>query len=111
MSNRNIFKLKIISCCIFIIISYSGLTANDDVPEYVCLIHKDDSTKVQIVDAFASFASPLYRDPSLPAFSVISNDQIVALVIVGLFRITTSYYFYGLVDTIDFVPFLIPVPS
>ena len=81
MSNRNIFKLKIISCCIFIIISYSGLNANDDVPEYVCLIHKDDTTKVQIVDAFAAFASPLYRDPSLPAFSVLSNDKRVPFVL------------------------------
>ena len=110
MSNRNIFKLKIISCCIFIIISYSGLIANDDVPEYVCLIHKDDTTKVQIVDAFAAFASPLYRDPSLPAFTVISNDKRVALGIGGNVRITASYDFYGMVDSKDFVPFLIPVP-
>ncbi|MEG1587466.1 MAG: hypothetical protein RR346_11410, partial [Bacteroidales bacterium] len=79
--------------------------------EFVILKIGDDTLHTEIQKAFEAFQGPLYSDPGLPAFTLVSKNNRIAAGIGGYVRFTTSFDFGGIVPSRDFVTSLIPVPS
>ena len=98
--------------CLFILLFFipTVLYSDNETPENAILVQDSDTARVSIVEAFEVFKSPLYKDPGLPAFTMVSRNKNLALGIGGYLRLTASCDFAGIVDSRDFVPFLIPVP-
>ncbi|MEG0950165.1 MAG: hypothetical protein RR212_14670 [Bacteroidales bacterium] len=86
-----------------------SLFADDD-DQPVFLQVGDDAIKASIQTNFESFQGPLYSDPGLPAFTLISRNNKIAVGIGGYVRFTTSFDFGGIMPNRDFIPFLLPVP-
>lgn len=69
----------------------------------------DEAVKAAVQAGFEAFHGPLYSDPGLPAFTLISRNKRIAAGVGGYVRFTTSFDFGGIMPSNDFIPFLIPV--
>ena len=99
----------IISLIAFLFFNLLSLQADED--EKVFLKIGSDSIPTEIQSAFEAFRGPLYNDPGLPAFALVSRNKRIAAGIGGYVRFTTSFDFAGVMPNRDFIPFLIPIPA
>lgn len=107
-----IVKKKITLGIIALLLSFPLLFADGgNESEPAILKVGDDTLHTEIQSAFEAFRGPLYSDPGLPAFTLVSKNNRVAAGIGGYVRFTTSFDFGGIMPATDFIPSLIPVPK
>lgn len=87
---------------------FSQHGAPEDEPE-VYLQVGDEAVRAAVQAGFEQFQGPLYSDPGLPAFILISRNKRIAAGVGGYVRFTGSADFGGMIPNKDFIPYLIPV--
>lgn len=98
----------IITLFCFLSVNFFLFAGEDDRPVFLQV--GNDSIKAAIQTNFVTLQGPLYSDPGLPAFTLISRNNKIAMGIGGYVRFTTSFDFGGIMPNRDFIPFLLPVP-
>lgn len=101
---------KTVLICLTMIFYLNTLLLAQEQQEGVLLLPAADTAQVEITNKISEWEFPLYHDPALPAFILISKNKNLALGIGGYVRFSMSQDFDGSVDNRDFVVYQIPVP-
>ncbi|MGL4293507.1 MAG: hypothetical protein ACRCSQ_08025 [Bacteroidales bacterium] len=105
-------EIRIILLGLFMTIAFFPLYAQENnQPEQALLTVGNDTLRAEIQSAFDAFRGPLYNDPGLPAFTLVSKNKRFAAGIGGYVRFTTAFDFAGSIPASDFITSLIPIGS
>lgn len=104
-------KITILFFCLLFINSLVSASSDKEEEQPIYLQVGDEAFKASILTNFETFRGPLYSDPGLPAFTLMSKDNKIAVGLGGYVRFTTSFDFGGMMPNRDFIPFLLPVPT
>lgn len=112
MKKRRTFWLALV-CLAGVVLPLDAqhfLTVDDEIPNSIVLVRVDDADD-ELIQVMNASQLPHVHDPQAPRFVLTDTEGNYALGIGGYVRAVAEYDFGGIVNSVDFIPALIPSHS